>query len=96
MIITWEAIGPTVAALSALSGVAVFGWRQAVIKGRHEERMESMAKDLAAHDLILAEHTAQLADQAGTFKVISVTLQFLKEIGQQTLDKLERHCEADK
>ncbi len=95
MYLTWEAISTLIAALSALAAVFFFGIRQATIKGKHEERMNVMFKQLATHDLLIAEHTAQLAEQAGSFKAINVTLGFIKDLLTKVSERLDRHCEKD-
>lgn len=89
----WEAVSALVAAFSALLGVLVFGLKQARIRGAHEERMEAMRKQLSDHDIIIVEHTAQLAAQEGSFKVIAATLGFIKDMVEKMSAKLDRHCE---
>jgi hypothetical protein len=60
--------------IATIAGVAFtfigFGMKQARARGAQEQNMRTMGAQLHSHDVLITEHTAELAAHEGSFKVI--------------------------
>lgn len=95
MAATWEAWTALATAAGAIFAALGFGLKNAHSGGARDERMKDMGKTLHAHETILAEHTAKLAQGDGDFKVIDTKLDYITKAVEAMDVKLTRHCEAD-
>ncbi len=82
-----------IAAIVALGTAFGFGIKQARASGKQEEHMGSVTKQLHDHDIIIAEHTANIAEHEGTFKAIKVSLEYIQKSIDGMSAKLDRHVE---
>jgi hypothetical protein len=86
----WSQIASVATALSALGLAVGFGLKQAKDKGHTEEKMSTMGETLHNHDIAIVDHTATLAAHEGSFKVIDVKMDNIKEVVDGLATKLDR------
>ena len=75
---TWP-VFPTWGDIAALLGLAGVAARQQRLKGIQEQKLKDIADKIAEHAVTITAHTAALAAHEGSFKVIDVKLDNIKE-----------------
>lgn len=92
----WEAITSLATAGVAVAGLFGFGIKQAKDKSALEINMVNAQRILHEHDIIIAEHTAKLAQNEGDFKVIDTKLDYISKAVEDMAVKLTRHYEEER